>query len=416
MSSSSTSAAVNSGVVIIGAGHAGTAMAANLRQFGYAGDITLLGEELAAPYHRPPLSKAWLLGKSTTESIALRPATFYRDQNINLVLGERVSNVDRAARTVELASSGTRAYDWLVLATGARPRRLPWCNERIPNLFQLRSVLDAEALKKAIVRGARVVIVGAGYIGLEAAASAREMGAEVTVIERESRVLARVACEELSQFYEAYHRARGVTILLGRSVEAVECDSDQRHRIKLDDGRALEADATLLGVGAVPNQELAATMGLECGDGIFVDGQARTSDPSIFAIGDCSRRPVALYGQHLRLESVGNALEQSKQAAAAICGQKQPTPEVPWFWSDQYGIKLQIAGLNVAASYRVLRGSTDKRQFAIFHLNASSQLQCVEAVNAPTEFVAGRALIAERKPVQPALLANTNVSMKEVAG
>ena len=403
------------GVVIVGAGQAGASCAANLRQAGFPGPISLIGEEVAAPYQRPPLSKAWLLGKCTDESIEWKPRSFYAQQDIDLFLGARVERLDRTARCVVLTDGREFPYDYLVIATGARARRMAWVAHAATRLHELRTSLDATRFKASLRPGSTVLIIGAGYIGLEAAASARALGAEVTVIERETRVLARVACRALSDYFEDHHRRHGVSFLFNRSVCSIDMESNGVHRVEIDGGEQLHADTVLVGVGAVPNQELADTAGLECQDGILVDERACTSDKDIYAIGDCARRPISLYGQRWRLESVPNALEQAKQAAAAICGGPLPAEEVPWFWSDQYDTKLQIAGLPIQVARLVVRGDAAEGRFAVFHLNDRQQVQAVEAVNAAPEFLMGRRLIAARRTVNVERLCNSKISMKEVA-
>ncbi len=409
------------GVVIVGAGHAGGSAAAFLRQYGYEGAITLIGEEPIAPYQRPPLSKAWLKGEADAEALMLRPESFYAENGITLLLETRVERIDREARAVEWARGGRVPYSHLILATGARARRIPLPGLALKGVMELRTAADADGLKAALGHGRRLAVIGGGYVGLEAAASARALGAEVVVIEREARVLARVACEALSTFFQDYHRAHGVRFVLGAGVEAIVGADGVAAAVRLDNGDLIEADAFLVGVGAVPNQELAQAAGLHCDDGVVVDLEARTSDPAIFAIGDCTRRPLPVYGHRMhRLESVPNALEQSKQVASAIVGRAQPPGEVPWFWSDQYDLKLQIAGLPFTADRIVIRGEPvaakeGGARFAVFHLDAENRVQAVEAINAAPEFMAGRQLIAQRKAVAPEKLSDMSVSMKEVA-
>jgi 3-phenylpropionate/trans-cinnamate dioxygenase ferredoxin reductase subunit len=404
------------GVVIVGAGHAGGSAAAFLRQYGYEGSITLVGEETLAPYQRPPLSKAWLKGEADAEALMLRPESFYAENDIVLRLGARVERIDRDRRSVTLGGGATLPYATLILATGARARNIPLPGLDLGGVQALRTAADADKLKAALGRGKRLVVIGGGYIGLEAAASARALGAEVVVIEREPRVLARVACEALSSFFQDYHRRHGVHFILGAEVEGIVGGDGRAAAVKLAGGALVEADAFLVGVGAAPNQELGGDAGLHCNDGIVVDLAARTSDPVVFAIGDCTRRPMPIYGGRMhRLESVPNALEQAKQAAAAIAGRPPPAGETPWFWSDQYDLKLQIAGLPFDAAHTVIRGELAAARFAVFHLDAEHRVQAVEAVNAPAEFMAGRLLIGQRKAVAPDKLRDMSVSMKEVA-
>jgi len=401
-------------ILIIGAGHAGGTAAALLRQYGHEGPVILAGEEAAPPYQRPPLSKAWLKGEADLEDLLLRPESFYAEHQIELRLGAIATAINAAEKTVDFADGTVETYDALILATGSTARKLPLPGADRPDLLELRTLADAEKLKAALAPGRRLAIVGGGYVGLEAAASARALGAEAVVIERMDRVLARVASKTLSTFFTAYHRARGVEILTGAEVSGFE-DAG----VRLGDGRLIEADAILVGVGALACDALAGTAGLTCANGVVVDETARTSDPAIWAIGDVAFRPLPALGDlHHRLESVPNALEQAKQAAAAITGRNPPTPEIPWFWSDQYDLKLQIAGLPDGADRQVVRGLPDidaeQPGFAVFHLKGD-RIVCVEAINAPAEFMGGRQLIARGAPVDAVLLADTAVSMKAVA-
>ncbi len=401
-------------VVIVGAGHAGGSAAAFLRQYGHEGPIVLIGEEPLLPYQRPPLSKAWLKGEADADSLALKPQDWYAEANVALRLQGVATSLNRGDRTVTLASGEVITYDFLILATGARARELPIPGADLAGVLALRTAADAEALKAALGQGKRLAVVGGGYVGLEAAASARALGAEATVIKRESRVLARVACETLSTFFQDYHGARGVAFELNANVEAFEGEGGHVTGVRLKGGQVVACDAALVGVGAHPNVELAQDAGLECTGGIVVDLEARTSDPRVFAIGDVTHRPLPLYERQFRLESVPNALEQAKQAAAAIVGRAGPSPEVPWFWSDQYDLKLQIAGLPFDADSTIVRGDVAAAKFAVFHLKGDL-VQAVEAVNAPPEFMAGKQLIAKRTPVSKTKLADPAISMKEVA-
>ncbi len=403
-------------IVIVGAGHAGGSAAIFLRQYGWQGPITLIGEEPLAPYQRPPLSKAWLKGEADAASLALKPASFYPEHGIALRLATRVASIDRAAKQIRLVDGEVLGYDHAILALGSRARRLDLPGLDLANVLELRTAADADLLKAALGPGRHLAVVGGGYIGLEAAASARALGATATIIEREARVLARVACVPLSDFFQAYHRAQGVAIELDAKVEAIEGEAGAVRGVRLGDGRLIPCDAALIGVGGVANDDLARAAGLDCDNGIIVDGSARTSDPAIYAIGDCTRRPMPLYDRRWRLESVPNALEQAKQAASSLTGKPAPAPEVPWFWSDQYDIKLQIAGVAFDASRLVLRGDPAAASFAAFHLAADGRLLVVEAVNAPAEFMAGRMMIGRRMMVDPDRLADPAVPMKTLLG
>jgi 3-phenylpropionate/trans-cinnamate dioxygenase ferredoxin reductase component len=401
------------GVVIIGAGHAGGTAAAALRQFGYAAPITIVGDEPIAPYQRPPLSKAWLKGEADAEALMLRPLGFYADQKIELILNVEVRAIDRDAKSLDLADGKRIAYDRLIIATGSRARALPVPGADLDGVLFLRSAADAEVLKAALGPGKRLVVIGGGYIGLEAAASGRALGAEVTVIEKEPRLLARVAGETLSDFFQRYHEAHSVSFVLGAAPAGFEGTGGRVTGVRLADGRLLPCDEALIGVGNIPNDEVARAAGLKCDNGVVVDEVARTSDPCIFAIGDVTRRPLALYDGMFRLECVANALEQARQAAAAIAGRPAPPHEVTWNWSDQYDIKLQLAGATTDGDELVLRGDPAGARFAIFHLKGPL-VRAVEAVNAPAEFMAGKKLIETQKPIDRARLANVSVSMKEV--
>ena len=397
-------------VLIIGAGHAGGSAAALLRQYGFDGEIVLAGEEAAAPYQRPPLSKAWLKGEAGLEDLLLRPESFYAEQTIDLRTGVTATAIDGAAKSVTFADGTVESYDVLILATGSTARKLAIPGADRPELLELRTLDHAERLKSALAPGKRLAVVGGGYVGLEAAASARALGAEAVVIERMDRVLARVASEPLSAFFTSLHRRHGVEILTGAEVAGFEDGG-----VRLADGGLIAADAILVGVGALAREALARTAGLDCENGVVVDESARTSDPAIYAIGDVTHRPLPVHGGRMhRLESVPNALEQAKQAAAAIVGRAAPAPEVPWFWSDQYDVKLQIAGLPFDADRQVVRGDPATASFAVFHLNGD-RIVCVEAVNAPAEFMGGRLLIGKGTPVDAALLADPATSIKAVA-
>lgn len=404
----------NPGVVIVGAGHAGGTVAALLRQYGFEAPITLIGEEPIPPYQRPPLSKAWLKGEADAESLALKPSEFYAEVGIELILGVKVGAIHPAEHTVDLLDGRTLSYAVLIIATGARARALPIRGADLRGVLSLRSAADAEALKAALGPGKRLAVIGGGYIGLEAAASARALGAEAVIIEREPRILARVACKVLSTFFTDYHRARGVDFELGAMVEALEGDGGHVSGVRLASGQVIPCDVALVGVGAPPNDEIAAAAGLECQGGIVVDTHARTSDPDIFAIGDVSHRPLPHYHRSFRLESVANALEQARQAAAAITGRPAPPHEVTWNWSDQYDIKYQFAGVPFDVDDILVRGDPASGKFAVFHLTGDV-IQAVEAINAPAEFMAGRQLIGQRRPISRTRLADTTISMKEVA-
>ncbi|CAN7639465.1 FAD-dependent oxidoreductase [Phenylobacterium sp. LjRoot225] len=404
---------LNARVVIIGAGHAGGTLAALLRQYGHTGPITMVGDEPIAPYQRPPLSKAWLKGEADADSLALKPLEFYAGANIDFRPSVKAVKLERSARRVHLSDGSELGYDFLVIATGARAIALPIPGADLQGVLSLRTAADAEALKAQVGPGKKLAVVGGGYIGLEVAASGRALGAEVVVLEREARLLARVACETLSTFFRDVHEQHGVTFELGASVTGFEGANGHITGVSLADGRIVPCDAAVVGVGVIPNDELAVDSGLETARGVVVDLEARTADPHVFAIGDVAHRPMPIYGRMFRMESVPNALEQAKQAACAITGRPAPAGEVPWQWSDQYDLKLQIAGYAFDVDEIVVRGDPKSGKFAVFHLKGD-QLQSVEAINAPPEFMMGRQLIGNRKALDKAKLADPTVSMKEV--
>jgi len=326
----------------------------------------------------------------------------------------RAVSLQPGGRTVTLSDGRVLPYDALILATGSRARALPIPGADLAGVLSLRSAADAEHLKAALGPGKRLAVIGGGYIGLEAAASARALGADAVVLEREPRILARVAVETLSSFFQRYHESKGVRFELGAMIEGFVGEGGRVKGVKLADGRIIACDEALVGVGAMPNQELAAEAGLKCEAGIVVDLRAQTSDPAIWAVGDVTWRPLPLYDRMFRLESVANALEQAKQAAAAIVGRPEPPHEVTWNWSDQYDLKLQIAGVPLDADDTLVRGDPAIAKFAVFHLKGDV-IRAVEAVNAPAEFMGARQLIGSARPIDRRKLADLGVSMKEVA-
>lgn len=401
------------GTIIIGAGHGGGTAAAMLRQNGYADPIILIGEEPHAPYQRPPLSKGWLKGDVEGDGLLLRPLDWYAEADIDLRTSTRVVRIDRAAKTVILSTDEVLAYDTLIIATGARARKLVLPGSDLNGFLELRTIEDAEGIKAWFKPGFRLAIIGGGYVGLEVAASARKLGAEVDVLEREDRLLARVAGPALSTFFREVHEEQGVNFHFGVSVEGFEGLDGQVSGVRLAGAPSVPCDAVLVGIGAIPNDDLAREAGLVCDNGVVVDGQARTSDPDIFALGDMTQRPMPLYGRSVRLESVPNALEQARQAAAAICGKAEPKAEAPWFWSDQYDLKLQIAGMPFDVDQIVVRGDPATRRFAVFHLSGG-RVQAVEAINSAPDFMIGKQWLMSRRDVDPVRLADPSIPIKEV--
>ena len=401
-------------VVIVGAGHAGGSAAAFLREYGFTGEIALVGEETVLPYQRPPLSKAWLKGEADEHHLILRPGAYYAGSHIDVKLATRATAIDRANCRVSLPNGESLSYDWLILATGSKLRRLNVPGAELAGIFVLRTTVDADHLKAAIRPGGKLAVIGGGYIGLEVAACARYLGADVTVIESEARVLSRTSSAVLAEFFQDYHRGKGVRLELSARVSGFIGREGHVAGVSLADGRAIDCDAALVGVGALGHDDLARAAGLACEDGIVVDELACTADPKIFAIGDCTRRPLPRYGRMVRLESVPNALEQAKFAAGVICGRPPAAPEVPWFWSDQFDLRLQIAGLAFDVAETVIRGDPRDAKFAVFHLAADGRLQAVEAVNATAEYMTGRLLIGKAKPVDRARLTDRAVPIKQL--
>lgn len=383
-------------IVIVGAGQAGVQTAEALRSSGFTGEITLLGDEPHGPYHRPPLSKAWLAGEIDAAQLVMRAPELLAKKGITLRTGVKVSAIDRSARSVRLADGSVLPYSGLVLATGATPRRLPITGADAAGVLALRTRDDASAIaehfKHCAEKQLPVVVIGGGFIGLEVAATARKKGLAVTVLEAAPRLLGRVLAPMLCDWYAQLHRDHGVALRLDARIEAIEVDaSGHASAVRLVDGQRLPAGLVVVGVGVDANDGLARDAGLACERGIVVDDCGRTSDPHIVAAGDCSARRLA-DGTLLRLESVQNATEQGKSAAAALLGQERPFTATPWFWSDQYDKKLQMAGLSTGADAWVLRGTLDAPSFSVCHYR-QGRLIAMDSVNAPKDHLAARKLI-----------------------
>jgi 3-phenylpropionate/trans-cinnamate dioxygenase ferredoxin reductase subunit len=400
-------------LVIVGGGQAAAQAVQSLRQLGFAGSIALFCDEPYPPYQRPPLSKKYLAGELPRERLLLRPAAFYAEKGVTLELGARVEEIEPAARRVRLADGRTLSYDRLMLATGSRARALDVPGALLPGVHPLRTIADVDAIMASLVPGARVVLVGAGYIGLEVAAVARRRGFDVTVLEAANRVMSRTVSPELSSFYEQCHLAAGVAIHCNASVKALR-GAERVTAVETTDGRTFACDVAIVGIGIVPNVELAAAAGLECANGIVVDEFARTADPQIVAAGDCTNHPHPLLARRVRLESVPNAVHQAKVAAQTLVGAPAAYSEVPWFWSDQYDLKLQIAGLSAGYEEVVLRGDPATRSFALFYLRGG-EIIAVDAVNSPREFIAGKKLVANRTRVAADVLRDAAVDLAPLA-
>ena len=397
-------------IVIIGAGQAAIQAIQSLRAEGFTGPITLVGEEAYPPYQRPPLSKAYLLGQLERPRLFLKAGAYYGEAGVTLLLNTTARAIDRAAKTVELTDGRKLPYGKLLLTTGARVRKLRCPGADLDNIFYLKSIADVDALQAAFLPGARIAIVGAGYIGLEVAAVGAKRGLDVTVFEAMDRVMARAVSPSLSAFFMAEHLKAGVNLKLNTGVEGFE-GNGKVERI-LAGGKSYDVDLVLVGIGVIANDELAREAGLAATDGIVVDRNAMTSDPAIFAAGDCTRH-YGREGLELRLECVQNAIDQAKHAALAMTGKPKDYSEVPWFWSDQYDLKLQIAGLARPTDTLVLRGDPAARKFSVFHLR-DGKVAAVEVVNAPQDYMIGKKLIAEGRAVAAATLADTAIPMKQI--
>lgn len=387
----------NSRAVIVGASHAGAQLAASLRQEKWDGEIILIGNESALPYQRPPLSKAYLAGKNTLEDLAIRSAEFYAKQDIQLQ-DVTVDAIDRPAGQLALSNRESLRYDKLALCLGARARRLPAPGADLAGVFYLRTAADVELIREAAATARRAVIVGGGYIGLETAASLRALGLDVTVLEATERVLERVTAPEVSAFFDRIHREEGVVVRTGALVQALTGDAQVR-KVVLASGENISADIVIVGIGVEPNVELAAAAGLVVDNGILIDSHARTSDPNIVAAGDCASHDIARYGRRIRLESVSSASEQAKVAAASMCDKPKEIAALPWFWSDQYDLKLQIAGLNTGYDEVILSGDPARdRDFTCFYLR-DGELIAADCVNRPRDFMFSKRVITQRTPV-----------------
>jgi 3-phenylpropionate/trans-cinnamate dioxygenase ferredoxin reductase subunit len=399
--------------VIVGAGHAAGQVVATLRQKKYDGKIVLIGEEEHYPYQRPPLSKKYLAGELAAERLYVKPPSFYDNPDIELHLGTRVARINVAGKTVTDVDNDAYRYETLIIATGARVRKLDVPGSELTGVHYLRNIQDVTAMHEYMHEDKRLVIIGAGYIGLEVAAVAASKGLRVTVIEMADRVMSRVVSEQVSEFYQAEHRQHGVNLMLSAGLAGFS-GSTALEQVDLTDGTSVAADFVLICIGVLPNVELAEEAGLDVDNGIRVDDRCRTSDASVYAIGDCTNHPNSLLGQRLRLESVHNALEQAKTVARNICGDDLHYAQVPWFWSDQYDLKLQIAGISQGYDRTVLRGDPASRAFSCLYLR-DGQLIAIDSINSPKDFMQSKALIANHATINPDTLANVSVALKDMA-
>lgn len=401
-------------VIIIGASHAAAQTSVSLRQSGWEGRIIVIGDEAALPYHRPPLSKDFLSGQKTLEDILIRPAESYEAAAIEMKLGVRVEAINRDAKTVLTDAGETLIYDKLVLTTGARVRRLAVPGEDLDGVFYLRDSADVTAIKTKIETAKSAIIIGGGYIGLETAASLRKQGLSVTVLEAMPRILQRVTAEEMSSFYKRIHTEEGVTI--AENVIASEITAQgERLEVLTKCEKTLTADMVIIGIGVIPNMQLAEAAGIETGNGIMVNEFCQTSDPDIYAAGDVTWHYNSIYDTHIRLESVPNATEQGKVIASHVTGHPKPYNSLPWFWSDQFDLKLQIAGLSTGFDEIVIRGDINtSRSFAAYYFK-EGRFIAVDAVNAPRDFMFGKMSLTKSVNLDREMLVNPDFDLKACA-
>jgi 3-phenylpropionate/trans-cinnamate dioxygenase ferredoxin reductase subunit len=403
------------GVVIVGAGQAGFQVALSLRTEGYDEPIALIGDEPNLPYQRPPLSKGFMLGKQDIEGTALRPLAFYQSHRIDLVTGAKVTAIDRVDRSVSLAAGRRLHYDALVLAVGARNRKLAVNGAELDGVCYLRTDADAVDIQQRLELARDIVVIGGGFIGLELAAAASTLGKSVRVLEAESRLMSRVVSPILSDFYRDLHASQGVEISLSVALSEITGRQGKVCAVVLSDRSVCPADLVLVGIGVVPNVEVARDAGLSVSNGIVVNETLRTEDHSIFAVGDCADHPNPfahpLAGGRARIESVQNAVDQAKCIAAAIVGRSENYRAVPWFWTDQFDIKLQMAGLSAHSNQVVTRGTLESRKFSVFYFR-DGRLAAVDSVNHPGDHLAARKLIGAGTPITPEQAADLSVDLK----
>jgi 3-phenylpropionate/trans-cinnamate dioxygenase ferredoxin reductase component len=398
-------------VVIVGGGQAGYQIAASLRTEGFAGPVFLIGDEPHPPYQRPPLSKAFVLGKQDQARLLLRPESYYAGHQIELLAGESVIAIERSTCKVRLKSGRELSYGKLVLALGARNRRLPIPGAELDGVCYLRTLGEAVDLKQRLEQAQNVAVIGGGFVGLEVAASARSLGKNVTVIEALPRVMARAVGGLISDFMRAAHLERGTEILSSAQVAEIRGSGGKVRELVLSTGRTIPADLVVIGVGILPHTDLAREAGLPVDNGIAVDEFLRTADENVFAIGDCAQYPSVFSGSRVRLESVQNAVDQGVSVAKTIAGKAAPYAAVPWFWSDQFEIRLQMAGLAEGHDRQVVRGDPRSGKFSVFHFRAG-KLCSVDSINRPADHLAARKLLASRAALSPEQAADESFNLK----
>lgn len=404
--------------IIVGAGHAAGELATALREQGWQGRIVMIGEEPHLPYQRPPLSKAFLDGKVALDGLLLRSQAAYDKARVEIITNKRVNHIDRSTRTVMLSDGQVLPYAKLAIATGGRQRRLPGADtqraEAAGNFHYLRTVDDALRIREQLRAGSRLVVVGGGYVGLEVAATAIKHGLHVTILEAAPRLLARVTSQEMSDFFASAHRKAGADVRLNAVVQGfIFAEDGKVSAVRCGDGTNIPADLVVAGVGLLPNTELAEAAGIAVDNGIIVDEYCRTNDSDVVALGDCANHPNAFLGRRLRLESVPNAVEQARTAAATLCGRSRPYQMVPWFWSDQYDLKLKSVGLCEGYDMVVLRGSMLTPSFALFYMNGK-RIVAADTINRPPDFLMAKRLVAEKLEVDLLKLADESVPLNSL--
>jgi 3-phenylpropionate/trans-cinnamate dioxygenase ferredoxin reductase subunit len=396
-------------VIVVGAGQAGFQICASLREKGFDGSIVLIGDESSLPYERPPLSKQFLAGDGATDSMLFRPVAFYTDNAIDVILGDSATEIDRASQSVRLGSGHSVQYDWLVLAQGARNRSMPLPGAWAADALSLRTLDNAERLKKRIAGVETVVVIGAGFVGLEVAATLAKKKVAVEILDVMPRVMSRAVSGPISDFFQRAHLDWGSKLHCGAAVHRIDTLSDGRHLLHASDGSQIETNLIVVGIGVIPNVELAFEAGLRIDNGIVVDASLRTSDETIFAIGDCATFPSD--DGMMRLESVQNAVDQARCVAEQIMGATERYSSVPWFWSEQNGLKLQIAGVTKGHTHIAIRGNPEQGQFSVFCFDGT-RLLGIESVNRPADHIIGRRLLGKSVRVTPQQASDSSLDLR----
>ena len=399
-------------VLIVGGGHAGANTAFALRKDGFDGEITIISDEGYLPYHRPPLSKDFLKQNLAIEKMSFKSADFYEEQKISINLDTQIDSIDLTSNHA-ITEDASFNFDYLVFATGASPRLLPMENADSKNLFYLRQITDVLSMHKQITPHKEIVLIGGGYIGLEVASAMIELGLKVTILEAEERILQRVTSPEVSQFYNDYHSRKGVRIICNAKVTNLNAENQMINSLSLESGESLAADIVLVGIGAIPNTQLAASIGLECDNGIKTDQYCRTSIPNILAVGDCTSSFNSLYNKEFRLESVPNALAQSKVASSSILGNELFNNEMPWFWSDQYDLKLQMAGLSSGYDECHIIGDTDSAEFIACY-GKDGYLIALDSVNQSRQFMLFKKALGNGFKLEMSLIKDKNFQPESI--